>query len=213
MIKTEIEQTPEEERLNIITHAFGFFVAFFAALLLLFKAFQDGIHLKFISYLTYSIGLLTLYLASTLYHGAKDLKRKELLNIFDHCAIYLLIAGTYTPITLLTIKGIWGLGIFLIVWVIALVGIVMKIYFAGRYQKISTATYVLMGWVIIIAIKPLINRMDLAGLFWLLAGGIFYTIGAALYQRKNMKYNHVIFHIFVLMGSFCHYVVILNYTN
>ena len=212
-MNSEIEQTPEEERLNVITHAFGFIIAFFASIFLLYNGFKEGIHLKFISYLVYCIGLLTLYLASTLYHGATNPKRKKLLNIFDHSAIYLLIAGTYTPITLLSIKGVWGLAILLTVWATALFGIILKLYFTGRYQKISTVTYVLMGWVIIIAIKPLINSMILPGLMWLLAGGLFYTFGAALYQRKSMKYNHVIFHIFVLLGSLCHYMVILNYTN
>ncbi len=207
------EQTPEEERLNVLTHAFGFIVAVFAVIYLLYNALQGGIHLRFLTYLVYSIGLLTLYLASSLYHGATDPVRKKLLNIFDHSAIYLLIAGTYTPITMLTIKGLWGLVILVIVWSIAAVGIILKLYFTGRYPKLSTATYVLMGWVIIIAIKPLITSMVLPGLLWLLAGGIFYTFGAALYQRKSMKFNHVIFHVFVILGSLCHYIVILNYTH
>ena len=208
----EIIQTAEEERLNVITHAIGFLLALFASFLLLYRGIASEDHIQFVSYLVYCIGLITLYLASTLYHSANDPVRKKKLNIFDHSAIYLLIAGTYTPITLLTIKGIWGMAILLTVWMIALVGIVLKLYFTGRYSKISTATYVLMGWVIIIAIKPLINSMVLPGLLWLMAGGIFYTVGAILYQRKSMKYNHVIFHIFVLLGSFCHYIVILYYT-
>ena len=174
---------------------------------------MEKIPLQFISYLIYCFGLLTLYLASTLYHSAKDPKWQKRLNIFDHSAIYLLIAGTYTPIALLTMKGTWGMVIFCTVWVLATIGIVLKLYFTGRYSKISTATYVLMGWVIVIAIKPLINCMATQGLLWLLAGGIFYTLGAALYQRKSMKYNHAIFHVFVLLGSFCHYIVVLNYTN
>ena len=212
-MNSEKEQTPEEERLNVITHGFGFIVALLGSLFLLINGVSEGSQIKFISYMVYCIGLVTLYLASTLYHGATDPKRKRLLNIFDHSAIYLLIAGTYTPIALLSIKGTWGLIILITVWVIAVVGIVLKLYFTGRFQKISTATYVLMGWVVIIAIKPLINSMVLPGLLWLLAGGLFYTIGAILYQRKSMNYNHVIFHIFVLLGSFCHYVVILNYTS
>lgn len=202
-----------EERLNVITHGSGFVLALFASLLLLNEGLQEGIHIRFISYLIYCFGLLTLYLASTLYHSAKDPEWKKRLNVFDHSAIFLLIAGTYTPIALLTIKGIWGLVIFCIVWVLATVGIVLKLYFTGRYSKISTATYLLMGWVIIIAIKPLINSMVTQGLLWLLAGGVFYTIGAILYQRKSIKYNHAIFHVFVLLGSLCHYIVIFDYTN
>lgn len=205
--------TTVEERMNVITHGGGFLLALFASFLLLNKGLMEKIPLQFISYLIYCFGLLTLYLASTLYHSAKDPKWQKRLNIFDHSAIYLLIAGTYTPIALLTMKGTWGMVIFCTVWVLATIGIVLKLYFTGRYSKISTATYVLMGWVIVIAIKPLINCMATQGLLWLLAGGIFYTLGAALYQRKSMKYNHAIFHVFVLLGSFCHYIVVLNYTN
>lgn len=212
-MKPEKVQSEDEERLNVITHAIGFILAIFASLLLLSRGLREGIHLRFFCYLVYCFGLLTLYLASTLYHSAKDPGWKKLLNIFDHSAIYLLIAGTYTPITLLTMKGIFGVVIFCVVWIIASVGIVMKLYFTGRYPKISTVTYVLMGWVIIIAIKPLINSMHTQGLIWLLAGGIFYTLGAFLYQLKSIKYTHVLFHVFVLIGSLCHYIVILNYTN
>ena len=205
--------TATEERLNVITHGFGFMMALIGSMVLLIRGLQEGIHLRFISYLIYCFGLLTLYLASTLYHSAKVPELKKRLNVFDHSAIYVLIAGTYTPIALLSMKGIWGWVIFCIIWVLAVAGVVLKFYFTGRYSKISTATYVLMGWVILIAIKPLINCMATDGLLWLLAGGIFYTIGAFLYQRKSMKYNHAIFHVFVLLGSFCHYIVILNFTN
>ncbi len=212
-MSTEKYYTPAEERLNVITHGFGFILAMFGSILLLSQGLREGIHLKFISYCIYCIGLLTLYLASTLYHSAKVPKLKNRLNIFDHSAIYVLIAGTYTPIALLTMKGSWGLAILCTVWILAIIGIILKFFFIGRYSKFSTATYVLMGWVVVIAIKPLINSMVAEGLLWLLAGGIFYTIGALLYQRKSMKYNHAIFHVFVLLGSLCHYIVILNYTN
>ena len=205
------KQTTNEEKLNTITHVIGFIMALFGSVYLINQSFKVGSYLTIFSNMIYSLGLLTLYLASSLYHSAKDPELKIRLNIFDHSAIYLLIAGTYTPIALLTIKGILGLIIFSIVWVSAIVGIVLKLYFTGRYSKISTAAYVLMGWVIIIAIKPLINSMVTSGLLWLLAGGIFYTSGALLYQRKSMKYNHVLFHIFVILGSLCHYIVILKY--
>jgi len=205
--------TATEERLNVITHGLGFIFALFGSFLLLNQGLQEGFHLKFISYLIYCFGLLTLYLASTLYHSAKDQELKKRLNIFDHSAIYVLIAGTYTPIALLAMKGTWGMAIFCTIWILAITGIVLKFFFIGRYSKISTVTYVLMGWVIIIAIKPLISSMDVHGLLWLLAGGIFYTIGAMLYQLKSMKYNHAIFHVFVLLGSLCHYIAVLNYTH
>jgi hemolysin III len=208
----EKHYTSTEERLNVITHGIGFALALFGSVLLLTKGHHERNYLRFVSYLIYCFGMLTLYLASTLYHSAKDPKRKKQLKFFDHSAIYLLIAGTYTPITLLTIKGFWGLFIICIVWISAFVGITLKRYFTGRYSKISTLTYVLMGWMIIIAVKPLIDNMILAGLLWLLAGGLFYTFGALFYQLKSIKYNHAIFHVFVLLGSFCHYMAILNYT-
>jgi hemolysin III len=212
-MSTEKVYTPGEDRLNVITHGTGFIVAILASFILLNKGYREGIQLRFICYLVYCFGLITLYLASTLFHSAKDPAWRKRLNIFDHSAIYVLIAGTYTPITLLSIKGTWGLIIFCIAWTLALVGIILKLFFTGRYSKISTLTYVLMGWLIIIAIKPLINSMAVQGLLWLLAGGFFYTIGAVLYQKKSMKYNHAIFHVLVLLGSMCHYIVILNYTN
>ncbi len=196
----------------MITHGVGFVIAIISSVLLLLKSLQNGIHLRFFAYFIYCAGLITLYLASTLYHGAKDPERKKLLNIFDHASIYLLIAGTYTPITLLSIKGIIGTVILITVWVIAIFGIILKLYFTGRYSRISTAAYIMMGWVIVVAIKPLVNSMELLGLYWLVAGGIFYTLGALIYMMKSKKYNHVVFHIFVLLGSICHYVVILNYT-
>ena len=210
---SEKHYTSEEERLNVITHGFGFVLACFGSVLLLNQGLQQGFHLRFLSYLIYCFGLLTLYLASTLYHWAKAPKLKMRLNVFDHSAIYVLIAGTYSPIALITLKGNWGLTIFCVVWTLAIIGIIMKFFFIGRYSKISTATYVLMGWVIIFAIKPLLNSMVTNGLLWLLAGGIFYTLGALIYHQESMKYNHAIFHIFVILGSFCHYIVILNYTN
>ena len=211
-MRQENKQTAEEEQLNVITHAIGFILSVLASFFLLKSALGEGIGLRFLSYLIYSIGLVTLYLASTLYHSAINQERKRKLNVFDHSAIYLLIAGTYTPITLLTIKGVSGLLIFAVVWITAMVGIVLKMYFTGRYPKISTATYVLMGWIVVFAIKPLVKSMLLPGLLWLLAGGLFYTVGALLYQYKSMKYNHVLFHVLVILGSLCHYIVIFNFT-
>ena len=210
-MNTRREQTPQEEHLNTMTHAIGFILAFFASIFLLWKSAHEGNHLHLICNLIYCFGLLLLYFASTAYHSAQNPVRKKMLNIFDHSAIYLLIAGTYTPITLVLMKGIWGIVIFCTVWTIAALGIALKLFFTGRYSKISTATYVLMGWIIVIAIKPLIDSMIIEGLIWLLAGGIFYTLGAILYQRKSMKFNHVLFHFFVILGSLCHYIVILNY--
>jgi len=203
--------TPKEEQINIWSHSLGLLLFTAGTIVLLVKAVQLHSLKIFISYLIYGIGVNTMYLASTLYHSSTKPLRRKRLNVFDHSAIYLTIAGSYTPITLLTMPPAWGTPILITVWLIAAAGITLKFFFIGKYSKLSTSMYVLMGWVIVIAIKPLINSMEIAGLIWLLAGGLAYTIGALLYQLKGLKYNHAVFHIFVLIGSACHYVVIYSY--
>jgi hemolysin III len=203
--------TVEEERWNIRTHAFGLGLSVIGDIALLTKAIQLHSLKIFIAFLIYGIGVTTMFLASTLYHSAKIPKIRKRLNIFDHSAIYLTIAGSYTPITLLTMPPLWGIPVLATAWLIAACGIVLKFFFIGKYSKLSTTMYVLMGWVIVIAIKPLVNSMEVAGLLWLLAGGLAYTFGALLYQIKRLKFNHAIFHIFVLTGAACHYIVIYSY--
>ncbi len=159
----------------------------------------------------FGASLIILYAASSFYHSAKKSELRNRLNIIDHASIYVLIAGTYTPFTLVTLKGTIGWVIFGISWGLALTGIILKLFFTGKYNLMSTIMYVLMGWVIVFAIKPLINNLPLAGLLWLVAGGISYTIGAILYGIKKIKFNHAIFHMFVLMGSFCHFMSVYFY--
>lgn len=203
--------TRKEEQINIWSHGFGLVLFIAGTVVLLGKALQYHSLKVFIAFLVYGIGVTTMYLASTLYHSATNPVRRKRLNVFDHSAIFLTIAGSYTPITLLTMPPAWGTPILVTVWLIAITGITLKFFFIGRYSKLSTSMYVLMGWVIVIAIKPLINSMATAGLVWLLAGGLAYTAGALLYQLKTLKYNHAVFHFFVLIGSMCHYVVIYSY--
>jgi hemolysin III len=133
------------------------------------------------------------------------------LRIIDHASIYVLIAGTYTPFTLVTLNGSIGWVIFCISWGLALTGIILKLFFIGKYNLISTLMYVFMGWVMVFAIKPLINNFSLDGLLWLFAGGMAYTMGAILYSIKKIKYNHAIFHVLVLIGSFSHFVSVFFY--
>ncbi len=203
--------TYKEEQINIWSHALGLLLFVAGTIILLAKAVKLHSLKVFIAFLVYGIGVNTMYLASTLYHSATKPVRRKRLNVFDHSAIYLTIAGSYTPITLLTMPPAWGTPILITVWTIAIIGITLKFFFIGKYSRLSTSMYVLMGWVIIVAIKPLINSMEMAGLIWLLAGGLAYTIGALLYQLKGLKYNHAVFHVFVLIGSACHYVVIYSY--
>jgi len=207
----EKRYTAKEEQLNIWSHAFGLFMAIAGTILLLYKALQLNSAKIFIAFLIYGIGVTTMFLASTLYHSATNPKKRSRLNVFDHSAIYLTIAGSYTPISLLALPPEWGIPVLITVWLIAACGIILKFYFIGKYSVLSTVMYVLMGWVIVIAIKPLISSMETPGLLWLLAGGLAYTFGAVLYQIKRLKYNHAVFHLFVLIGAACHYIVVSSY--
>lgn len=202
---------PKEEKLNVITHAIGLVLSIVALVLLVVFASLEGTAKQIVSFSIYGVSLIVLYSASTFYHYSKKPKLRKRLNIFDHAAIYVLIAGTYTPFTMVVLKGWVGWTIFGVSWGLALAGIILKLFFTGKYDKISTIAYVLMGWLIIFAIRPLIQNLDFNGLMWLLAGGIFYTVGALLYSIKNLKYNHAIFHIFVLLGSFSHFIAIFFY--
>jgi hemolysin III len=196
---------PKEEKLNVITHGIGLILSIVALVLLVVYSSLYGNARQITSFSIFGASLIVLYSASTLYHYSKDPKLRNRLNIFDHASIYVLIAGTYTPFALVTLQGTVGWIIFGISWGLALTGIIFKLFFTGRFDKLSTITYVLMGWIIIFAIKPLVNNLPLNGLLWLAAGGILYTVGAVLYSMNKIKYNHAIFHIFVLLGSFCHF--------
>ena len=203
--------SPIEEKINIISHAIGFILSIVALVLLVTHATQHGDVWHIVSFSIFGASLIILYAASTFYHSAKKSELRNRLNIIDHASIYVLIAGTYTPFTLVTLKGAIGWVIFGISWGLALTGIILKLFFTGKYNLMSTIMYVLMGWVIVFAIKPLSNNLPLAGLLWLVAGGISYTIGAILYGIKKIKFNHAIFHLFVLMGSFCHFISVFFY--
>ena len=208
----EIEYySPIEEKINIISHATGFILSIVAFVLLVMHASLHGDVWQIVSFSIFGASLIILYGASTLYHSAKNPLLRNKLNIIDHASIYVLIAGTYTPFTLVTLKGTIGWVIFGISWGLALTGIILKLFFTGKYDLISTIMYVFMGWVIVFAIKPLIHHLPLEGLLWLFAGGISYTIGAILYSINKIKFNHAIFHMLVLIGSFCHFVSVFFY--
>jgi len=203
--------SPLEEKINIISHAVGFILSIVALVLLVARAILYGNVWHVVSFSIFGASLIILYAASTFYHSAKKPELRNRLKVFDHASIYVLIAGSYTPFTLVILKGTIGWVIFGISWGLALTGIILKLFFTGKYNLISTIMYVLMGWVIVFAIKPLINNLPLEGLLWLIAGGISYTIGAILYSIKKIKFNHAIFHMFVLFGSFCHFMSVFFY--
>ena len=203
--------SPIEESINIISHAIGLILSIVALVLLVRHANLHGNAWHVVSFAIFGLSLISLYAASTFYHSAKKPNLRSRLRIVDHATIYVLIAGTYTPFTLVTLKGTIGWVIFGISWGLALTGIILKLFFTGKYDLISTIMYVFMGWVIVFAIKPLIHHLPLEGLLWLFAGGISYTIGAILYSINKIKFNHAIFHMLVLIGSFCHFVSVFFY--
>ena len=200
-----------EEKTNIISHGIGFILSIVALVLLVTHANLYGNTWHIVSFSIFGASLIILFAASTFYHSAKRPELRNRLRIIDHASIYILIAGTYTPFTLVTLNGPIGWSIFGIAWGLALTGIILKIFFTGRYNLISTIMYVLMGWVIVFALKPLINNLPFEGFLWLFAGGISYTIGAILYSIKKLKFNHAIFHMLVLNGSFCQFMSVFFY--
>ncbi len=203
--------SPVEEKTNIISHAIGFILGIVALVFLVTHASLYGNVWHIVSFSIFGTSLVVLFAASTFYHSAKKPELRNKLRIIDHVSIYIFIAGTYTPFTLVTLNGPIGWSIFGTAWGLALTGIILKLFFTGKYEKISTLMYVFMGWIIVFAIKPVINNLSLEGLLWLVAGGMAYTIGAILYSIKKIKFNHAIFHMFVLVGSFCHFMAVFFY--
>mgnify|MGYP006336363993 FL=1 len=210
--KTNIQfYSPTEEKLNIWSHAFGIFLSIIALVLLILKAVQQDNIWMMISFPIFGVSLILLYLASTLYHASKEPQKRFKLKVFDHAAIYVLIAGSYTPFTLVSLNGETGWLIFSMVWVMAFTGIILKLFFTGKFKIVSTAMYVLMGWLIVFYFQDLTAHLHEKGVFYLILGGVLYTIGAILYSIKKIKFNHAIFHFFVLAGSFCHFLSIYLY--
>jgi len=203
--------SPLEEKTNIISHAIGLVFSIVALVLMLIRASLYGNGWHIVSVSIFGASLIALYAASTFYHSAKDPTLRSRLRIIDHATIYVLIAGTYTPFTLITLNGSAGWMIFGASWTMAVIGITLKVFFTGKYNVVSTLMYVFMGWIIVFAITPLINNLSTEGLFWLFAGGVAYTTGAILYSIKKIRFNHAIFHVFVLIGSFCHFVSVYFY--
>ncbi|MDB5960586.1 MAG: channel, hemolysin family protein [Massilia sp.] len=199
------------ERFNAITHALGALLAAVSGALLIAVASRGGDPWKIVSFSVYAAMLLTLYLTSSMYHSVRG-SAKDLLRKMDHCAIYLLIAGSYTPFTLVTLRGALGWSIFGIVWALALFGIAQEICYAKGTRTLSLVIYVVMGWLALICVKQLIASLGWEGFGWLAAGGLFYTIGIAFYATDHkVRHGHGIWHLFVLAGSVCHYIAIFFY--
>ena len=197
-----------EELANAISHGIGIALGITGLVLLVVRAALYGDTWQVVSFSVYGTSLILLYLASTLYHGVQHQRAKEILRIFDHAAIYLLIAGSYTPFLLVSLRGPWGWSLFGVIWGLAVTGIIFKLIFGPKYEIVSTIFYLLMGWVVVIAIKPLIAALPPAGLAWLIAGGLAYTLGVIFFAWEKLPFHHAIWHGFVLLGSIFHFFAI-----
>lgn len=200
-----------EERLNTASHGLGLILAIAGTPILVVGAVRQGGAADIVGSSVFGASMIVLYLASTLFHAAAAGPRKDRLRTFDHAAIYLLIAGTYTPFTLGVLGGPWGWVLFGLVWGAAAMGIAAKLVSGFRYPRLSTAMYVVMGWLVLIAIRPLLRNMPGAGVAWLVAGGALYTGGVAFYAASHRPYSHFVWHLFVLAGSVCHFFAVLGY--
>ncbi len=199
------KQTIGEEIANGITHGIGIALSVAGLVLLVVFASLQGDAWKIVSFSIYGVTLITLYLFSTLYHSFTNVKMKKFFRLFDYASIYLLIAGTYTPVTLTILRGPLGWTIFGIIWGLAIFGILKQFLFFDKYWAFSVVTYLIMGWLIVFVIKPLLHEVPFMFFIWMLIGGLFYTLGMIFFVWEKMPYNHSIWHLFVLGGSISHF--------
>jgi len=198
------------ERFNAITHLIGVVLALIGTAVAITLAAQSGGAMKIAAVSIYGGMLVVLYLSSTLYHSLQG-RAKKVFHVFDHCSIYLLIAGTYTPFTLTVLRGRWGWWLFGIVWTLALLGVAKDVFFHGRYRAISMVLYLLMGWMVVAAFGPLQRALPSPGLVLLAAGGLAYTVGVVFFAlSKRIAYSHGVWHLFVIAGSVCHYFAVVS---
>jgi len=203
--------TPREELANAVTHGVGVALSVVGLVLMVVAAATRGDAWQVTSAAIFGTSLVLLYTTSTLYHSVPGVERKQVLRKFDHAAIFLLIAGTYTPFLLVSLRGPWGWSLFGVVWGLAVVGIALKFWFAGRFKVVSTIIYLAMGWLVVVAVKPLWIAVGVGGFSLLIAGGLCYTLGAGFYLWKRLPYHHAIWHLFVLAGSVCHWTAVYRH--
>jgi len=201
------------EIFNSITHGIGVLLSIAAlVLLVVFASIRDGGAWQVVSFSIYGASLIVLYLASTLLHAIRNRRLKKFFNLFDHCSIFILIAGTYTPFCLVPLRGPWGWAIFGVIWGLAIGGVLFKIFFySDKLRVIGTLLYIAMGLLILIALRPLIQSVPAGALYWLLAGNLSYLFGVIFYLWRKYRFNHVIWHLFVLGGSISHFFAIFFY--
>lgn len=210
-IKPDKLQTRAEEIGNATTHAMGALLSLVAIALLIIFASNQNDGLKLISSIVFGSTLLLMYVSSTIYHSLSNPKLKHVFRILDHASIYLLIAGSYTPFVLVTLKGPWGWSLFTIVWSLAVLGVIFKLFFVHRFEVLSTLIYLLMGWMAVVAIKPIYQHLPVGGMACVVAGGLCYTVGVIFFAWERLKFSHVLWHLFVLAGSIFHFFAVLLY--
>ncbi|WP_439826814.1 PAQR family membrane homeostasis protein TrhA [Aeromonas caviae] len=202
--------SPREEWANRLSHGLGLLLGGLGLVLLLHKGWDQGPRVL-LSYGVYGASLVLLYLASTLYHSVSSVAARRWSKLFDHCAIYLLIAGTYTPFLLVALDTPLAQGLMVVIWGLALAGVVFKLIFINRFKKASLFTYLMLGWLSLVVIYQLYLHLDGTGLLLLGLGGLIYSLGVIFYVAKRIPYNHAIWHLFVLGGSLCHFMAIYGY--
>jgi hemolysin III len=206
------DSTLGEEVANSISHGLGLLLAIAGLPILIVSALRSGSTTAVVGSAIFGASAILLYLASTLYHAVPHRRVKQILQRLDHAAIYLLIAGTYTPIALGVLRGTWGWSLLGVIWSLALLGVVFKLVVGARFHRLSTALYVATGWAAVIAIRPLWLHMAPGGLAWLLGGGVAYTLGVVFFMlHERVRYSHFVWHLFVLTGTGCHYFTVLRY--
>lgn len=201
--------TVKEEIFNSITHGIGVLLSIAALVILVVLSVGKGDTWHIVSFSIYGSTMVLLYLASTLYHSFTREKVKNLFARFDHAAIFLLIAGTYTPFLLTALRGTFGWVLFGIIWGVAIVGVVIRSIYLTRFRKLMVAMYLMMGWMFVVAVGPMIKNLPLTSLIFLFLGGIFYSVGVVFYLKRNLKYGHGIWHLFVLAGSIMHFFAVI----
>jgi len=204
-------QSPGEEIANSISHGVGLVAAVAGAPLLASSAMNHGDPAQIVAASVFATTMVLLYLTSTLYHALPTGRTKRVFRVLDHSAIYLLIAGTYTPFALGVLRGAWGWTLLGMVYALAISGIVLKAACGFRHAVLSTSLYLIMGWLVLIAARPLLLGVPAWGLFWLLAGGLAYTGGLAFLAARRVRYSHLVWHLFVVAGTTCHFVAVLRY--
>lgn len=208
---TTTPYTAVEELLHALSHGIGAILSVVALLLMLQLSTLNGDGWHLASSIVYGASLILLYSSSTLYHSVSHIETKHKLRQLDHAAIFILIAGTYTPFTLINLRDNWGLPLFTLIWVVALAGVVIELATKLKYKKLSLALYLGMGWLVIIAIQPMLNNVATGGLLLLLAGGLSYSFGVIFYAWKTLFLHHAIWHLFVLGGSVLHFLAVYYY--